>query len=475
MSEFYELRYPFTSAINFYSGGYWLDPRALHLAVGHLSVFLGLFFFAVRHFIQLPFVIASAAITTSFMVNPSLSFAGLFVSDWLIMAAAFLGIFTLVNLCLPKVGWWSLVFLAFVAVHSLLVFKIYDLGDSALFDQRILLVLRPFAVLLAVGFLFKGFQNVPQSKKIFKQMLYLMLFISLFTYALQFGVYKSGIIPFGTFHSAGFGGGVRFGGLANEGGHLAKLTFPLLVIALLTAQKLADFVLVVFFVCAFLVNPSASGYAFFTSFVLFSLFFAVCYSLKFARWKSFVAVSSAALIAVFSALILTMNSTVISGIYSKISDAMMVMFDPKMDIYGRSPASAFRILSEFPLGVGYAGSSQRNLAPQILKVGFGESNLGLNVLFESLSIFALVPVVLLLLLSVNHTRRVMSSSRLGFFRAGLWASVPWTICSVLILDVLFILPQLWTLFFLVFGAPIGVFTSPISRQLKCDKGRLLGQ
>jgi hypothetical protein len=88
--EVFELRYPFESMAEFYKQGYWLDPRALHLIVGQALSFLTLSYFIARHMRSLPTVIAVAAVTTSFMISPSMSIAGLFISDWLLL---FTGIF----------------------------------------------------------------------------------------------------------------------------------------------------------------------------------------------------------------------------------------------------------------------------------------------------------------------------------------------------------------------------------------------
>lgn len=422
--KFIELRYPFESFTDFYANGYWSDPQGLHLVFGQFLVFSALLFFFVRFLRHFPFVLATSAVVTSFMISPSLVFAGLFLSDWLLVGSAVLALFTLTREKFPKIGWWCFCFLIFTACHSLLVFKIYGLGDSAQLLQRVLLVMRPFAVLFCLSFLFRSLWLCPDTAKVFKQMLFTMLLISSATYIAQFVIYKNGVIPFGTFASAGFGGGVRFGGLANEGGHLAKLAFPLLALSSLFIQKKRDLVLVAFFTLIFLANPSASGYAFFACFALAAGCLILLRSLRFGSWKIFAVASGVAGLGVAAFIYTAATNSVFAGLVGKINHSITVMSNPDLDIYGRSPAIALKVLSNFPLGVGYGGSAQRNLAARLSGVRYGESNLGINVLVESLSMFAIVPIVLLVTMLTHLTYLSIKNRRLGVIRGGLLGAVP---------------------------------------------------
>jgi hypothetical protein len=266
------------------------------------------------------------------------------------------------------------------------MFKIYDLGSAEQFVQRIILVGRPIAVFFTVCFLFHSSKQGIDAKVILKQMIFAFLLVSAVTYLVQYLVFKSEIMPFGTFPSAGFGGGVRFGGLANEGGHLSKLTFPLLILAILMTEKFSDFILVCLFIFSFMMNPSASGYAFFAAFTAVSAIFIFWRTLRFRHVTALLAISIGGIASVGLVVVMLMTSPVLGGLGNKIGDSVLVMNNPDNDIYGRSPLIAASILEQFPTGVGYAGSTQRNLAAKLVGIKYGESNLGINVLIENSSL-----------------------------------------------------------------------------------------
>ena len=447
--EVIELRYPFETVVDFYKQGYWLDPRALHLLTGQALTFLALIYFSARHFRKFPTVITAATFATSFMINPAMSIAGLFISDWLLLFTGIFACFSYLGKSSHYLAWWILGFLILIAAHSLLVFKIYDLGGTDQFAQRLILVGRPIAVFFTVCFSLRLFKDGIESRLILKQMIFTMLLISSLTYLVQYSVFKSGITPFGTFASAGFGGGVRFGGLANEGGHLSKLSFAPLILAILMSEKYSDVILVCLFISTFLMNPSASGYAFFTTFVLVSLIFIFCRTVRFRRWKTLFLFT---LSGVFSAGLIVaglLTSPVLSGLGNKISDSIHVMNNPDKDIYGRSPLIAAKILKQFPLGVGFGGSTQRNLAAKLVGIKFGESNLGINVLIESLSFLSVVPIMFILFSATRLSREAFLTTRHSILKGSLLGAAGWAILAVLFLDVLFVIPQLWILFFYV--------------------------
>jgi len=224
-----------------------------------------------------------------------------------------------------------------------------------------------------------------------------------------------------------------------EGGHLAKLSFPILLCMALTASTPVSVAITIAAFAIFTLNVSASGYAYLIVFLVSFAIFSITSHIRRLGQGISVIGGLVSMISIAAIVYLASRTGIVVALLGKISHAITVMWDYDHDIYGRSPLIALKVLNQFPLGTGYAGSTQRNVAAQIIGVPFGESNLGANVYLESLSFFGILPLLALLSgfcrLIFNPVR---ASNKNHVKRAALCA-----ILSILFLDVLFVLPQLW--------------------------------
>jgi hypothetical protein len=439
------------------------------LFIGQILVIIVAIIFSAKYFRELPFILASLAVATSFITNPAFQIFGLFPTDYFILVTALIASFIVIARGQKTTAWLLLLFLGVVASHSIIAFAAYDLGDQSLMFQRVILVGRPIAVLLGLTLFFQCLRRRPNLIAIFKMLLYSILLISSLVYLVQKAIHSGGITPFGTFLSAGFGGGFRFGGLANEGGHLSKIIFPLIITAIILRRTVNEFFILCFVIAVFTLNASASGFAFGFCYIGFAILFAAGRLVYHRRWTSVLAALISGSIVGAALLAMFWSNPVLSGLWAKISNSVEVMFDPARDIYGRSPVSSLKILREFSFGVGYAGSTQRNLAAKSVGVPYGESNLGFNVLFESLSILAFIPILFYLFIAVKISHRALADHNLKLSRAALIGAVPWTIFAILFIDVLFALPQIWALLGLVM-MQLGMLTDA-SNSIECFGNR----
>lgn len=438
-----DLRYPFNSLPQFLSGGYYSAWQASHLLIAWIGILIitvlkiagqsekRLF----EHFAVLSVIFAPYS-------NPAFMIYGLSLSDIFGLLTVVVYVFALFlpQGTKPVVPWIWVSFWVLIAVHSLFVFSFYDLGSQKEFFQRSVLVARPLMAVLVAAIVFKDLKKNASKKRVYYRLACFSLSIAAVVYVWQSYMFQSGIVPYGTMPSAGFGG-VRFGGVSNEGGHLAKLSFPVLVTLLLTGSSLLHFAGFFILACVFLLNISATGYVAIT--VLFAGFLLLKITHLISRMPLKSKISVVVLSAGFMALAFNFSGIVrtipaYSGLLYKLEDSLGQAWSPERDIYGRSPLIAKAIIDKYPLGIGYAGSTQRNIVMSNFNFIAKENNLGINVAVASWSVFSLLVFIFLL------TRFTIS----WVGHTDLQKTVLLSLISLMAIDVLWSSPSVYLALFL---------------------------
>ncbi len=385
-------RYPFKSFSDFVLGGYFLEGEARHLLIAWLGVLIFTTFYILTSRMRQYEVLAVLSVAFLPYSNPAFEVIGISIADLfaaLSIVFYLLGFFmrpgSNTRLPLDWIAFWVL-----IALHSLLVFTFYDLGSDDLLKQRLSLVVRPLISLVAAVIVYSAFQSDKNKKRSIILALSFSALLSAVVYIVQMTSFSVEHIPYGTMPSAGFGGSLRFGGVSNEAGHLAKLTFPLLILLILTGSHKSRWLIFAFCSLIYLFNVSATGYVAY-GILMTSVCILVLWRLLRKiniRSKIFVALTLLS-IGIFA---LQMKNSlrfapVYLGLVYKIEDAVNLASHPEKDIYGRSPLIPLAIIERYPLGIGYAGSSQRNIVMPNFNFLAKENNLGLNVALASWSYF----------------------------------------------------------------------------------------
>jgi hypothetical protein len=447
-----DLRYPFGSAFEFFAGGYFYSPEAMHLSVawfGMLGLITGVFLLLLRK-VPLSLVAAILSLVLMPFTNPSFAIMGLFPSDFFALIATFSYCFE--SLLKPdrpiEISWQWVIFWCLVALHSGFVYVYYDLGDDKQLIHRLVLVVRPVISLIAATILFYGLKRVPVARLIFGIALVTSLLIGALVYGIQMVKFYNGVTPFGTMPSAGFGG-IRFGGVSNEGGHLSKMTFPVLLAILVWIRGPSRVLLFCLFSAVFLLNVSATGYVSLGLFFILIPFFGVIALLK--RLSARTIIVCLPLFVLLPAMLIPAHMVlskvqIYSSLNHKIVDSVTRAWSPDIDQYGRSPLIAMAIIDRYPLGIGFAGSAQRNIVMSDFDFKAKENNLGVNVAMASWSYF-MIPMLLFLFYK---------------FTAGIWGAS--LIQKSIFLSLIFMMciDVLWSsvgMFFMLLSA-----TNPIEKR-----------
>lgn len=453
-----DLRYPFETILAFYGKGYFLKAAAAHLVFAHVLLigFVGYVLSRYQH--MLSFVFASLFVCLNFARNPSFHLFGADLPEFFLVAFYACQLITLARsphaIRVSKLELLCYLVGAFLAVHSLVVFGLYDLGNTADLKSRFLLVLRPLLTVRPLFFLYGEFRRDNEKLLTFASFVSISLLLSSLVYVFQLSMFVGGVVPFGTMASAGFGG-QRFGGMSVEGGHLSKFSVPLLIVLMiLPKQKWHERVLLIS-LAVFLLNVSASGYIILFSFLAFTALLYVFQvpAVQDSLGKMRVLIPKKLLIPIFLAsllgpLLLVFKFSTISGLFGKVVDALFRAGNLSNDFYGRSPLIIPKILEKFPLGIGYGGSTQRNIAIKFFpELGPYEINLGFNAFVVQFSFLSVFLIILYGYFTVRAIASVLSeASYHSSFQKSLLLSavlVPWVVYFV---DVLWALPQLWIVF-----------------------------
>lgn len=342
----YDVRYPFTSAIDFFKNAHFLELEALHLTIGFvlLSVAVIRLFFLNRSSITLKFSIIFFC--ASIFNNPSYKI-GITISELTGVCAALLfilrGTFSFNPFSKYMVWFFT------IALLHYFVLVLVDENVSKNFEFYRLAIFMKIPVLcLNVMVLFHYIKNDKDVRYFIKQALFFFNSVGI-VYSLQIGLFLSGIIPYGTFSPAGW---VEtplpsFGGPSIERGHLGKFFVPLFPFYLYCYLYLGLRKSYVSYLLVAFLNFSASSYAFLILYLIGTI------TLFYNKFRQLVIIM---LLSLISVLLIFITSAI--GVAKKVYYLGIVA--EKGQGGGRSFEWLYDILERFPYGYGYGGSSFRN-------------------------------------------------------------------------------------------------------------------
>jgi hypothetical protein len=322
----------------------------------------------------------------------------------------------------------SLIFIAFLAfVHYLIVSFVYQEIDVFI-EERILrmsLILK----IVVLGVVSLGFNNEFNTSESIEQLIKDVIWfaiIGICIYLLQFGLFFSGNIPFGTYLDSGFTGFPSFGSVSVERGHLAKLFAPLYPFFLLCFFQYKNTLIFVLFLFVNLINFSSSGQ--FYTFV-YLLLTGIVFQKKLLKSYNFMW-----LIGVGS-IVLVVISNLFAQQFGGVIDKILLMGIQGGDGGGRGSDLLVEYLTKYPMGISYGGSTLRVVN------GLPEINSGINNFIAQFSILS-VPLVLgflaLNLKVLSNPNSFLHEDAIKAMKIGVWVS-PIIYC----IDVLWFTPTIW--------------------------------
>jgi hypothetical protein len=436
MLEFEEKRYPFDDAIEFFGGGFFLHPEALHLSLGwgFIIFFLAYLFIGKAHStlkLSIPFF------SLSMFTNPAYEFFSLSVNEFFGVASVFLSI-ALWRHMFPFMSGVGKILLAvfFVSVfHSALLILFYPELIEGVEVLKVAVTFKIF--ILALNILIVG-QHIFTSSH-FNLVVRKMVVsgnAALLLYLLQvFVLLILRTVPYGTFLDAGFVGIPSFGSVSVERGHFGKFMapfFPFFLYAFLVWGWSKSFALFVFVT---MINISASSLSFFSFSALVAI---ILFRRYFLRPKALF-VSSAS----FSGLLALIFYfwEVFWAVSSKVE--RLAFRGDETDGGGRSLRVLFEYIEKYPWGIGYGGSSLR-IGP-----GLPEINAGYLAFVSQYSFFAVPALVIFSVLFVATVRRCLSH---GSVEARVMAVGVFLSPLYFAADILWFIPTIWLVFEMAWAA-----------------------
>jgi hypothetical protein len=429
MNEFDELRYPFDTLLQFLSGGYFLDRAGLHLTIALIvfAVLTARVMLGRGPLVQRLITVFFAGTVYNnpvFTLPGGLHFnelAGVIAALWIVLSL--LGGLTV---DLRRVGVPILVGGLVMLAHAAFV-SVWDgtlLPDNGTAIVRAVLIARIFVL----GIIIIGMEAVFRTEADFDALMQSMVVYgaaAILIYFLQVGVFVSGTRPYGTYWDAGFTGIPSFGAVSIERGHFGKFLVQLFPFFAWAATKRRYWLPMLAFLLVTLVNFSASSMSFLAGYMLITGLLLYRYVLRPATLKW--AVPAVAIVVVLASRFAEQYG----GLVQKIVD-----FGLRGDAGGGRGFSVLdAYLSAYPLGIGYSGSTLRNVGalPQI--------NMGAYAMASQLS-FLILPIFAgFLWLTYRVIRRgALVGDRVvfGLLVAGMLMAV-----FIDLVDVLWFVPTLW--------------------------------
>ena len=296
--------------------------------------------------------------------------------------------------------------------------------DTSTATMRVVLLARIFVLAIVV----LGVEALYKTQEDFVALMEVMVrfgVAAIAIYFIQAGVFLSGTRPYGTYWDAGFTGIPSFGAVSIERGHFGKLLTMLFPFFAWAALKQGRWVPMLLFLLVTLVNFSASSMSFLAGYVVITLLLLGRNVIRPSaiKWLVPAAIVMLALASRFGEQYV--------GLMQKIVDLGL-----RGDIEGgRSFSVLEAYLSAYPLGIGYSGSTLRNVSmlPQI--------NMGAYVMVSQLSIVALP--IFLGFLWLNY--RVVRESRFIDDRIVTGVLIAGMTMTILIdlVEVLWFVPTIW--------------------------------
>jgi len=420
----YDFRYPFNTALEFFSGLYFLNLEALHLMVGYFL----LSFMIVRVFsnsnIPLPYKFAIIYFSGTIFNNPAYKIV--------ITISELFGIFAVIifinrrYIKLNSISNYIILFGVISALHLsiLVMFDEHVANDFDLYRAAVLLKLFVLAFNIIILF---NYINSDYDLKVFINYSIIIFNIVVISYLVQVVVFVMGTVPYGSFSPTGWVESIipSFGATSVERGHLGKFFVPLFPLYLYAYHKLGYKKSFLLYLIVAFSNFSASSYAFLFLYILGMII------LLHKEFKNLIF-----LIIVFIALTVSFFNNQIFGIITKIYE--LAIISEKADLGGgRSFLWIFDIIESYPFGFGYGGSSYRN--------SHGISGLDLSnavvIFFGQLSILGFF-IIGIFVFNMNKIFKTGKYLNFRFERKLLFLSI--TVMSLIFLaDVLWFVPVIW--------------------------------
>jgi hypothetical protein len=428
-----ETRYPFENAREFLAGNYWSQLEALHLVLGWL--FLLVVTWVVMRKTRFPIVFRCASLyfALALFTNFAYDIGGLKVNE-------FFGVFTIgiVMVSAPRlhkpmvlspVVRGLLIVFGISVAHNAFVTVIYpDLNpDSGTLAVRTAVTVK--ILILAVNlFIVTKTLRAGMGVNFLVKLLVVVGTFGLLMYLLQGILLVAGVIPFGTFLDAGYVGVPAFGSISIERGHFGKFMapiFPFFLFALLTYRWRWPFFLYIILTAC---NLSASSLVFFVT------------SLGVAGWmfrdrmtlRNQVIVGATILAPIF--MIVTAFPEVFAAVADKI--VRIAFQGDERSGGGRSFGVFYEYIANYPLGIGYSGSTLRTPS------GLPEINAAHFAFVSQYSLLA-APLFVLFIYLVHRTLSVARQSSewallLRTLSIGIVVSV-----LIFLTDILWFVPTIW--------------------------------
>lgn len=427
MDNIQEFRYPFYSVFEFFTDGYWLEMEGIHLSLGW--VILAFYTMKIFYRKESLYVKFSTIYFSAFIFNNyAYSFLNIRFSEYFGILAAFTSFMNLkVNKGKSTIS-YLLIGISFLSlVHALIISVIYpDINPTT---EHAFLRLALILKILVLGLVFLSFNNefntIEKVERLIQDIVVLAC-ISCLLYLLQFYIFMSGILPFGTFLDAGFTGFPTFGSVSIERGHFAKLLVPLFPFFSFQLINKKAYISFAVFTLISIINFSASGQLFFLSYLLIFLFFNLRKIMIFKYYFMAVLV----LFPVSTFTIIYFNEQFIG-----IIDKIRTLAFEGADIGGRGVDVLAEYSSRYPLGISYGGSTLRivNNLPEI--------NSGINAFIAQYSFLGIIIASLFLYINLyvyKASLKVRRKKHLQPFHAGILVSII-IYCS----DILWFTPTIW--------------------------------
>lgn len=383
MDKAVDVRYPFESIFDFLGGGYGFRLEGSHLALGLLLVVVGSVLCHInsgRNYLR---TISILYFCLQPFNNPAFTIFELSFADicGIIIAIACIINFYIKEVRVPPIATAFFAFATVASIHAAFVWTIYP---EFLLEASPVVRYTIIAKIFVFTFNFCWIYTTQEIKNYFipliKSLSLFVVFICS-VYIWQLAVFAFGTIPYGSFSGAGYSFAVSFGGVSIERGHLSKFMAPLLCPVLIYTFLKRSYTPSILYFLVMTINFSASGISFLvvqasTGVVIF---WQKAKKLIFS-WTGAMALGSAvALMWHFAEA----YGAIVEKIYT------LAIRGDESQGGGRSIALFLRYLTEFPLGIGYSGSTFRT-AP-----GLPEINMGIYAFITQMSFLSAIFLLLL--------------------------------------------------------------------------------
>jgi len=429
MSNFDELRYPFGSLLEFLRGGYFTERAGLHLTIA-----LILFGILSVHVLMGRGPLVQRLITLFFAGsvynNPVFTIVGGLHVNEIAGSLAALWILLLMlgglRMDVRRVGIPLLLGGLALFTHAALVsaFDTTLVPDNGTAIMRGVLVARIFVL----GIIAIGMESLYRTREDFEVLMEAMVrfgVVAILIYFIQTGVFLSGTRPYGTYWDAGFTGIPSFGAVSIERGHFGKFLILLFPCFAWVAMKRRRWIPMLLFCLVTLVNFSASSMSFLAGYVVITgvLLFRQVVRPSAVKWLIPAVAVGFILVSRFGAQYGGLIEKIVSlGLHGDEGG-------------GRSFSVLDAYLTAHPMGIGYSGSTLRNVGtlPQI--------NMGVYALASQLS-FLIIPILAaflwLNLRVIRESAWIGDRVVAGVLVAGMLMAV-----FIDLVDVLWFVPTIW--------------------------------